>query len=133
MNVAVKYSLFAVISITLNLLAQDIAITVYTGPYSLSISILMGTGVGLVTKYLLDKRFIFSYRAQTIADDVGKFAAYTMTGVLTTAVFWGFEFGFDYIFATKFARYSGAILGLTIGYIVKYQLDKRMVFIRQGD
>jgi putative flippase GtrA len=49
-------------------------------------------------------------------------------GVVTTAVFWGFEFGFDHLFGTREMRYAGGVIGLAIGYVAKYQLDKRFVF-----
>ena len=52
-------------------------------------------------------------------------------GLATTVIFWGFEFGFQYLFATKEMRYLGGALGLAIGYVAKYLLDKRFVF-RQG-
>ena len=47
------------------------------------------------------------------------FALYTLTGVATTLVFWGFEFGFDHIFASKAMRYLGAVIGLAIGYFMR--------------
>jgi hypothetical protein len=43
-------------------------------------------------------------------------------------IFWGFEFTFEYLFETKALRYLGGVIGLCIGYVVKYQLDKRYVF-----
>ena len=49
-------------------------------------------------------------------------------GILTTMIFWGFELGFHYFFQTKEMRYLGGILGLMIGYICKYHLDKHYVF-----
>ncbi len=49
-------------------------------------------------------------------------------GVFTTFIFWGFEIGFDVIFENQNAKYAGALLGLGIGYIVKYFLDKKFVF-----
>ena len=49
-------------------------------------------------------------------------------GIMTTVIFWGFEILFDYIFHTKAWRYAGGVLGLTIGYSIKYYLDKRFVF-----
>jgi hypothetical protein len=49
-------------------------------------------------------------------------------GLATTVIFWGFEFGFEYLFATKEMRYLGGIIGLAIGYVTKYHLDKRYVF-----
>ena len=49
-------------------------------------------------------------------------------GVVTTLIFWGFEFTFEYLFRTKFMRYLGAVIGLSIGYFIKYNLDRRFVF-----
>ena len=46
-------------------------------------------------------------------------------------IFWGLEFGFNWVFHTKEMRYLGGIIGLAIGYLIKYQLDKRFVF--RGD
>ena len=53
-------------------------------------------------------------------------------GVVTTFVFWGFELGFNYVFDFEFAKYLGAIIGLAIGYITKYFLDKKYVFTNKG-
>jgi putative flippase GtrA len=89
---------------------------------------IVGTGVGLVVKYVLDKRYIFRFRARDAAHDGKTFFLYTVMGLATTAIFWGFELGFDYLFATKQMRYMGGVLGLAIGYLVKYNLDKHYVF-----
>jgi hypothetical protein len=53
-------------------------------------------------------------------------------GLATTFIFWGFEFGFQHLFETKEMRYLGGIIGLAIGYLTKYQLDKRYVFRAEG-
>ena len=66
-----------------------------------------------------------------MAHDGQTFALYTLMGIVTTFVFWGFEFGFDYLFQTRPMRYLGGVIGLAIGYYVKYQLDKRFVFVSQ--
>ena len=34
--------------------------------------------------------------------------------------------------ATDFWRETGAVLGLTVGYVIKYQLDSRFVFNRMA-
>ena len=88
----------------------------------------MGTGFGLVVKYILDKKYIFQYKTKNFRHNRQIFFLYTSMGLLTTFIFWGFEFGFHYIFETKEMRYLGGILGLIIGYICKYYLDKRYVF-----
>jgi len=93
------------------------------------VSIAVGTFVGLVTKFILDKKFIYQYQSRNVADDARLFMIYSMTGVLTTAIFWIFEIGFELIFNSKGYRYLGACIGLSIGYWLKYQLDKKYVFL----
>ena len=53
-------------------------------------------------------------------------------GVFTTAIYWGVEYAFHLIFATDTMRYVGGVIGLAIGFYVKYQLDKKYVFV-SGD
>jgi putative flippase GtrA len=57
-----------------------------------------------------------------------QFIRYVLTGVLTTAIFWGLELGAYHVFHLQAARYIGGAIGLAIGYWLKYQLDKRLVF-----
>lgn len=128
MKLVLSYALFALIATIANIGAQDLAIRVYTGAFAVLLSIAIGTGVGLVVKYGLDKRYIFRFRARNALHDGQTFILYTVMGLATTVIFWGFEFGFDHFFATKEMRYVGGILGLAIGYLSKYFLDKRYVF-----
>jgi hypothetical protein len=46
-----------------------------------------------------------------------------------TAVFWAVEISFDALFEFAAARYVGAAVGLTLGYSLKYELDRRFVFV----
>ncbi len=128
MKLAVTYAILALIASLANFAAQDLATTLYGGPFSISISIVAGTGVGLIVKYVLDKRYIFRFKARNAIHDGQTFVLYTIMGLITTVIFWGFEFGFQFIFATKEMRYLGGAIGLTIGYVAKYLLDKRYVF-----
>lgn len=122
------YSILALIAMLANIMAQDGCLRLYTGPYAIPLSMIIGTGIGLIIKYKLDKHYIFHFRATNVAHDTQTFFLYTLMGLVTTAIFWGFELGFDYAFATKEMRYFGGIMGLIIGYITKYHLDKRYVF-----
>jgi len=79
----------------------------------------------------LDKHYIFTFETSSQRENLLKFLTYGLTGILTTSIFWGFELVFDYLFDTKLARYLGAVIGLSIGYVVKYHLDKRYVFLEQ--
>lgn len=130
MKTILLYSIFAIVSIIVNLVVQEISIQIYSGPYSITLSMFWGTATGLVTKYLFDKYFIFKHKSANLGATLGNFAVYTGTGIFTTSIFWGFEFGFEYLFGSKFARYCGAVIGLSIGYCLKYQLDKRIVFTK---
>jgi putative flippase GtrA len=87
-----------------------------------------GTIVGLVVKYMLDKRWIFYDFASGVKNHSRKFTLYTAMGIVTTAMFWGAETAFWLIWRTDVMRELGAVIGLTIGYIVKYNLDRRFVF-----
>jgi putative flippase GtrA len=128
MKLALIYSLLALIATLANIGSQDIAIRAYGGTHAVSLSILIGTAVGLIVKYLLDKRYIFRFRARDLAHDTQTFLLYTLMGVFTTAIFWGFELGFDRFFQTKELRYLGGVIGLALGYLAKYRLDKQFVF-----
>ncbi len=128
MSIAQKYILFAIIATAANILSQDISTYIYDGPFFVMLSVFIGTGVGLVVKYLLDKHYIFEYRTENLKHDTEILTRYTVTGIITTGIFWGMEFGFDYIFESKEFRYLGGVIGLAIGYIIKYQLDKKFVF-----
>jgi putative flippase GtrA len=49
-------------------------------------------------------------------------------GIVTTAIFWITETAFWLHWQTEAMRELGAVIGLMIGYTVKYQLDRRFVF-----
>ena len=131
MRLLINYTIFAVVATVANIGSQDISIRLYDGLYSVVVSVLVGTAVGLIVKYILDKKYIFQFQVKNVAHDTHIFVLYTVMGVITTVVFWGFEFGFDYLFQSKEMRYTGGIIGLAIGYYIKYQLDKRFVFVTQ--
>jgi putative flippase GtrA len=101
---------------------------VYAGFGSLYIAMFLGTAAGLASKYLLDRKYVFYYVPDSSIDDTKKFMSYTLTGVITTCIFWGTETAFDMLSANEDAKYIGAVTGLTVGYVIKYFLDKRYVF-----
>jgi putative flippase GtrA len=127
------YSMFAVLATAANLATQALVILVYTGTYAIEISIFAGTAAGLPIKYALEKRHIFAFEADSLKQDGKLFFMYSFLGVFTTALFWGIEFLFQWFFATDMMRYIGGAIGLTLGYIIKYQLDKRFVFVPKAD
>jgi putative flippase GtrA len=126
--IATRYAFFAAVATLVNLTTQAAALRIYDGPFALTLAIALGTGSGLVTKYLLDKRWIFGDRSRGAKAHGKRFSLYTSTGVLTTAIFWGTEYAFDALTPDGRYRFVGAVIGLSIGYITKYRLDRRYVF-----
>lgn len=143
---AIKYALFAVIATALNFAAQwsvDFIYTSFLGDtfypnwltqvvqpktFYFLMGMFFGTGVGLVCKYILDKKYIFYHTVENVSQDVNTFMIYTLTGVVTTLLFWTFEIVFHFAWEHHYSKYIGAAIGLSIGYISKYYLDKHFVF-----
>lgn len=129
LRLAALYVFFAALSTLANIASQWAAASLAAGlRHEIYLSMAVGTVVGLVVKYVLDKRWIFRYATRDGLHDARTFALYTAMGGLTTLIFWGTELAFDYAFDSVAMRYAGAGIGLAIGYIVKYQLDRRFVF-----
>ncbi|WP_232796467.1 GtrA family protein [Roseovarius salinarum] len=125
-----RYALFAVAAVLVNLATQRAVLAMsWPAPgLGLAVAIAAGTLTGLVVKYVLDKRWIFDDRSTGLATHGRKFALYTAMGVVTTCIFWGTETAFWLIWRSDLMREAGAVLGLTVGYVTKYNLDKRFVF-----
>ena len=85
MKLVLSYALLALIATVANIGAQDLAIRLYSGVNSVVLSIAIGTGVGLVVKYALDKRWIFLDAYETHAAELRKIVIYGASGSLGTA------------------------------------------------
>ncbi len=129
--IAIRYAAFAAVATVLNLGAQAVLLALYDGPYHLSAALVLGTGIGLVVKYILDKYWIFADPSEGLASHARAFSLYTAMGLVTTALFWGTELLFDRLFGGHWTLVGGG-LGLLIGYIVKYRLDRSFVFRRSA-
>lgn len=127
-QIALRYAAFAIIATLANLGAQRIVLAMLDAKGELAAAILAGTAVGLVVKYFLDKRWIFFDASTGVAAHGKRFTLYTAMGVITTLIFWGFETVFWLVWRTDMMREVGAVIGLGIGYVVKYELDRRFVF-----
>lgn len=123
-----RYALFAVIATVANLGIQRVIMRLGDHALVFFAAVLVGTLVGLVIKYVLDKRWIFFDVGTGLKQHGRKFGLYTAMGLITTAIFWSTESAFWFIWRTEAMRELGAVLGLTVGYVVKYQLDRRFVF-----
>ena len=127
MNIFFKYVLFCVIAIFVNLTSQRIFLElIFLDNYI--IALVFGTLTGLISKYILDKNYIFKDFDHSLKNNSKKFAIYSSNGIFTTIIFWGMESLFYFVYSTSSARELGAIIGLSIGYFLKYRLDKKYVF-----
>lgn len=130
-RMAALYVTFAILSAAANFAVQQLSLTVYRGWGALGLSVLMGTGVGFVIKYALDRIFVFEDRAaMAMLHEARKVVLYGLTAVITTLIFWTMEFGFLAVGKTAAWKYAGGALGLAMGYGVKFLLDRRWVFQR---
>ena len=127
-SLVVRYAAFALLAVLANLATQRLVLWSGDTPPHFVLAVAAGTLVGLVVKYALDKRWIFFDGSTGVRAHGRKFTLYTAMGLVTTAIFWGTETAFWLAWQTHTMREVGAVLGLAIGYTVKFHLDRRYVF-----
>ena len=132
----VKYFAFAILCTMLNLGTQFWILEwidhSYFGfshyDYLLTFAIVCGTFVGLISKFFLDKSYVFMDPRDSIHNEASKFFLYSSLGVVTTLLFWTVEWTFYILWKNPISKYLGGALGLGAGYCLKYFLDRRYVF-----
>ena len=127
-NLILRYVFFAVTATLINLSVQRIIFMERSGSSVFVLAIGVGTLAGLIVKYQLDKRWIFFDINDAVGSLGSKFPLYMFMGGISTVIFWATEALFFILWETEEMREVGAILGLSIGYVLKYQLDLRFVF-----
>ena len=127
-NKILLYSLFAIISTIINLISQRLILLISTNNLFFLLAIFIGTLNGLILKFYLDKKWIFSNTVKNTKRNIFQFSLYSLMGIITTLIFWGTETIFWLIWQNENMRELGAVLGLSLGYSIKYNLDKRFVF-----
>jgi putative flippase GtrA len=127
-TLVLRYAFFAVLATLANLATQRGLLWFGDSGAVFGLALAAGTIVGLVLKYILDKRWIFGDMSVGVKAHSKRFSLYTAMGLVTTAIFWGMETAFWLVWQTDAMRELGAVLGLSIGYVVKYNLDRRFVF-----
>jgi putative flippase GtrA len=93
------------------------------------IALLTGTILGFSAKFVLDKFIVFREKHKTLGHTFTQIFIYGLLAFVTTAIFWGVEILFRVIFLFENREIVGGLIGLAIGYTVKFFLDKRFVFI----
>lgn len=95
------------------------------------IQLCIGTFLGFVTKFVLDKFIVFKEKHKNMGHTFKQFLLYAFNAVFTTMIFWGFEFSFKFAFTFEHSELIGGLIGLAIGYTVKFFLDRKFVFGRK--
>ena len=116
------YFLFAVLSSFINIIGQHIFLNFYE---NLFLAVIAGSAAGLIFKYILDAAIVFESNRNI---DLRNFIKYAFIGACITPVIWVAEVTFLNIFGTVFMRDVGALLGIALAYLIKYEVDKRFVF-----
>ena len=128
-NITIYYSLFAGLSTVVNINIQMFFILTYRGLYSVEVYIFIGTLVGLLLCYFLEKCYIFSFQSTNIKLNGLLFCFNNFMGVFTTVIFWETEDVFYLIFTSDLMLCLGGVLGLAIGCNIDDQLNNHFVFI----
>ncbi len=127
-KLVIRFTAFAILATLANLGMQRLVMAQGNEGLTFVLAVGAGTFVGLITKYILDKKWIFYDDATGMKAHGRKFSLYTAMGLITTAIFWGVETVFWLVWQTDAMRELGAIIGLSIGYYIKFHLDQRFVF-----
>lgn len=125
-----KFTFIAIIAILFNIGFQYLFLTIFNKDSIeiLYIAMILATGFTLLLKFWLDKKYLFEFKFNKLSNLSKKFSLYSINGIFTTILFWIIETIFYLIFENKIMVLFGAFLGLSIAYVVKYYLDKKIVF-----
>lgn len=138
----VLYIIFALLSTLINIVVQwsmerillllkiDLLSLVLIKNISIIIIIKMffGTVAAFIFKYIVDKVIIFKDDTKELKENLKKILLYGFFAVFTTLIFWGCELSFKYLLQFNNSEYLGGVIGLAIGYTIKFILDKKFVF-----
>ena len=92
------------------------------------IKMLIATVVAFLFKFIVDKVVIFQDKTTNLKENFTKITVYGFFAIFTTIIFWGFEISFKYFFSFKYSEYFGGVIGLALGYTIKFILDSKFVF-----
>ncbi len=84
MMLVVKYAPYAMLATESDIGTQEVVVRAFATRYSLFASARSCTGIRLVTRCVLDKLFIFDFRANNALQDAQNFLRSWAVGVLTT-------------------------------------------------
>lgn len=142
-----SYMIFAIIAIILNVSIQtlteailkiffpeiaSIVINIFTQTFELWFFMCLGLGtfIGFIFKFIVDKFIVFEEKELILEQTTRQATKYLFFAIFTTIIFWGTETLFQILWD---AYVLGAIIGLTIGYTIKFVLDSKFVFGQENN
>ena len=142
----IMYMLFAVLAILVNVTVQvftAVIIRLLLGPTAdfpiftfeiwYIVSLGLGTVAGFIFKFIADKFVVFGEDVAEAASTrtARQLGIYFTFAIFTTIIFWGTETLFKILWPPLYLL--GGIIGLAIGYTVKFLLDRQFVFDKEQE
>ncbi len=125
MNQLVIYVTCVVVSSVANYVAQESFYWVWP---QVEIAMFFGSGVALVVKYALVRKYAFAFKPRDHKHEAQTFFIYGLLGCLTAVMFWGTVLGFHYLVPIIYSRQIGTVVGLLVCGYVKFVWDRDYVF-----
>lgn len=100
-----------------------------TDPYNMPelVGSIIAVGITYIIKFFLDKFYVFKKKSMEIKETSQQFIKYFLFAILTTIENIGIQFIFTNFFGTPLE--ISLIIALSIGYLTKFFLDKKYVFL----
>ena len=98
--------------------------------YRVLFSNLLGIAVGYIVKFILDKFIVFEKRNTDFKQTSKEFIKYFLFALVTTAINLGIQL--PLVFFAGFPSILAYAISLSVGYTVKYLLDRKYVFPQTG-
>ena len=83
-----RYLVFAILATFVNLSVQRIIFWYGDSNSIFALALALGGAMGLVVKYILDKRWVFEDIRPGVEEHSKKFPLYILIGVFSTLIFW---------------------------------------------
>ncbi len=125
------YWFFVVLSIALNISIQEIVFFLESKDSILQasmVAMIIAIIITFIFKYIADKKYVYKYEIEKMYDKKS-LVFYLIFSLFTTFLFFVVELFFIFVLKDiEFKKEIGATLGLLIGYIIKFILDKNITF-----
>lgn len=127
------YVIFSLLSIVVNIGVQSlIFLALGRDTLVLMLAMSIGTIFSFAFKYIVDKKYVFNAKKATKVKEAKRVALYSFFSIFTTLLYISVESVFHVLFADDalfgMKEEIGALIGLASGYILKYNLDKKITF-----